>query len=261
MGNQLDRKILEELKRFKSITSNSENLNEQLVGDVATFEMGSHVDRLLKKAKAMEAAELGEQEEEEVPLEVEDEGETEELDIAAEPEGDAEAAATPPPLEGGDELAADDITTDVDIDTPEETATGDETELDVTELVTKQEEVSTELSGQKDILQKNTESLDDLMNKLSSLESHLTSMDDMVSKISNLEKKIEEYRPRTPEEKIGLRKYDSGPFNKTLSDFFTDKEDVFDETGKKQYILKPDDVEDYSSDDIKKSFDPQDEEN
>ena len=227
MGNQLDRKILEELKRFKSITSNSENLNEQLVGDVATFEMGSHVDRLLKKAKAMEAAELGEQEEEEVPLEVEDEGETEELDI----------------------------------DTPEETATGDETELDVTELVTKQEEVSTELSGQKDILQKNTESLDDLMNKLSSLESHLTSMDDMVSKISNLEKKIEEYRPRTPEEKIGLRKYDSGPFNKTLSDFFTDKEDVFDETGKKQYILKPDDVEDYSSDDIKKSFDPQDEEN
>ena len=154
MGNQLDRKILEELKRFKSITSNSENLNEQLVGDVATFEMGSHVDRLLKKAKAMEAAELGEQEEEEVPLEVEDEGETEELDVAAEPEGDAEAAATPPPLEGGDELAADDITTDVDIDTPEETATGDETELDVTELVTKQEEVSTELSGQKDILQK-----------------------------------------------------------------------------------------------------------
>ena len=121
--------------------------------------------------------------------------------------------------------------------------------------------MNSELSDQKDILQKNTESLEDLMSKLSSLESHLTSMDDMVNKISSLEKKIEEYRPRTPEEKIGLRKYDSGPFNKTLSDFFTDKEDVFDETGKKQYILKPEDVEDYSKDDIKKSFDPTEEEN
>ena len=96
------------------------------------------------------------------------------------------------------------------------------------------------------------------MTKLSDLESHLTSMDDMVDKIGSLEKKIEEYRPRTPEEKIGLRKHDSGPYTKTLTDFFTDKEDVFDETGKKQYILKPDEVEDYSDDDIKKSFNEED---
>ena len=80
-----------------------------------------------------------------------------------------------------------------------------------------------------------------------------------INKISSLEDKIEEYRPRTPEEKIGLRKHDSGPYNKTLSDFFTDKEDVFDKTGKKQYILTKDEAENYSKDDIKKSFSQPDE--
>ena len=247
MDKKIDNKIVEELKRFQTITSNSQNLNEQTVGGMATFEMGSHVDRLLKKARALEMAEQEE-------LEVGDEAETEELDIPLDPEGETEELDT-------DIDAELDTEVDTEVEGEIEDTTGDETELDVTELVTKQDEVNTELSDQKDILQKNTESLDDLMNKLSSLESHLTSMDDMVNKISNLEKKIEEYRPRTPEEKIGLRKHDSGPYTKTLTDFFTDKEDVFDETGKKQYILKPDDLEDYSNDDIKKSFDPDQEEN
>lgn len=244
MAKKIDNKILEELKRFQTITNNSQNLNEQMIGDVSTFEMGSHVDRLLQKAKAMEMAE------QEVP-ELEDEAETEELDTPVDPEGETEELDTDIDSEVDTEIGGEEV----------EDTTDNETELDVTELVTTHDEMNSELSDQKDILQKNTESLEDLMSKLSSLESHLTSMDDMVNKISSLEKKIEEYRPRTPEEKIGLRKYDSGPFNKTLSDFFTDKEDVFDETGKKQYILKPEDVEDYSKDDIKKSFDPTEEEN
>lgn len=248
MANKTDKKILEELKRFQTITQNSQNLDEQMVSGLGNLGMGSHVERLLNRAKAMEM------EEQEVP-ELEDETETEELEIPLDPEGETEELDTDIDAELDTE-----VDTEVGGEEIEDTTT-DETELDVTELVTKQDEVNTELSDQKDILQKNTESLDDLMNKLSSLENHLTSMDDMVNKISNLEKKIEEYRPRTPEEKIGLRKYDSGPFNKTLTDFFTDKEEVFDETGKKQYILKKDDVENYSEDDIKKSFDPNQEEN
>ena len=111
------------------------------------------------------------------------------------------------------------------------------------------------------ILSKNTESLDDLMTKLSDLETQLSSMEDVATKISSLEDKLEEYRPRTPQEQIGLRKHDSGPYNRTLSDFFTDKEEVFDKTGKKQYILTKDEVEDYSDVDIQKSFGDPDEEN
>ena len=149
MANKIDKSILEELKRFQAITNNSENLNEQMVGGMATFEMGSHVDRLLKRAKAME---MEEQEEEVIPVEDESEiapvaGEEEEIDV--------EAEATPPEAEGGEEGGEDIETAEVDIDAEvEETPEGDETELDVTDLVSKQEEVNTELSGQKDILQK-----------------------------------------------------------------------------------------------------------
>jgi len=251
MAKELEKKLLKELSRFKEINHNTQNLDEQMVGSMGNLGMGSHIDRLAKRFN------MGEQEEpevetEEVPLDPE--AETEEMpdELAGETEG-GEEMDMDVDMEGGDE----EMEMDTDIDVGGE----DTTELDVTDLVTKQDEVNTELSDQKDILSKNSQSLDDLMNKLSDLEDHLTSMDDMVEKISNLENKIEEYRPRTPEEKIGLRKHDSGPYNQNLSDFFTDKEEIFDKTGKKQYILTKDDVEDFSKDDIKKSFSqPEDEE-
>mgnify|MGYP003646518055 CR=1 FL=1 len=231
--DNIEKTLLKELSRFKEIGYNIENLEEQVVSGMGNLGMGSHVERLAKRFNI----ELGEQEDPEA--------------LPLDPDAEMED------MEGGDEET--DIDMDVDIDTQTDTEAEDTTELDVTDLVTKQDETNTELSDQKDILSKNTESLDDLMTKLADLETHLSSMDDMVNKISNLEDKIEEYRPRTPEEQIGLRKYDSGPYNKTLSDFFNDKEDVFDKTGKKQYILTPDEVENYNEDDIRKSFDNQNE--
>ena len=241
MAKEIEKSILEELKRFNQINHNMDNLNEQKINSVGDgmadvgsgFEHQQGSSDRLKKFKVQQ--DIGEQEvpgEEEVAIE-------DELDVETEDE----------PVE--DELEVDmGIEDELDVDT----AVEDTTELDVTDLVTKQDEVSSEISNQKDILSKNTESLNDLMTKLSDLETHLSSMDVMVSKIENLEDKIEEYRPRTPQEALGLRKLDSGPFNKTLSDFFTDKEEVFDKTGKKQYILTKDEVEDYSDVDIQKSF-------
>ena len=135
-----------------------------------------------------------------------------------------------------------------------EEPTDNTTELDVTDLVSKDDEISDELTAQKDILSKNTDGLNDLMTKLTDLEQHLSSMDVMVDKISNLEDKIEKYRPRTPQEKMDLRKYDSGPFNNTLTDFFVDKKEIFDKTGKEEYILTPEEVEDYNESEIKQSF-------
>ena len=243
MAKELEKKLIEELNRFKQIKHNTDNLNEQMIGGVGNLGMGSHVERLLKKAH-----ELGEQE-----MELDPEAEVEDLEGAEE---DLEGAEDE--LEGEEETLDAEIDTDIDAELTDDTE--DTKELDVTDLVTKQDEVNSELSDQKDILSKNTQSLDDLMTKLSDLETHLTSMDDMVNKISNLEKKIEEYRPRTPGEKIELRKHDSGPYHKTLSDFFTDKEEVFDKTGKKQYILTKDEAEDYSDSDIQKSFNEDDEE-
>ena len=79
-------------------------------------------------------------------------------------------------------------------------------------------------------------------------------MDNIIDKLNSIETKIEKYRVKTPEEKLQLRSLDSGPFNQKLSQFFDEKEDEFEETGKEQYILTPDEVENYSPNEIKKSF-------
>jgi len=242
MAKELEKKLLEELSRFRQISHNTENLKEQMIGGVGSggLGMGSHVERLLKKARVLDELE-------------EQEGDTDELDPMGDEEVvddmgvDSEEDVVDDELDSIDD---EEVIDDMDMDVTD----GDTTEVDVTTLVDKQDEVSTELGDQKDILEKNTQSLEDLMGKLSDLETHLTSMDDMVAKISNLEDKLEAYRPRTNQEKIDIRKFDSGPYNKTLSDFFTDKEEVFDKTGKKQYILTKDEVDNYSDDDIKKSF-------
>jgi len=240
--DNIEKELLKELNRFKEIGRNSENLDEQsmmvgLGGGSGFVQNQGGSDTLNKFTKRQE---VGEQE---VPLDPD--AETEELEDEV-PVGDEE-------LEMGDEEMGDE---EIGIEEPE----SDSTELDITDLVNKEEEISNELEGQSDILSKNTDSLDDLMTKLGDLETHLGSMDDMMAKISSLEDKIEEYRPRTPEEKTELRKYDSGPFSNTLSDFFTDKEEVFDKTGKKQYILKQEDIENYNEVDIKDSFNATEEE-
>ena len=243
--DNIERVLIKELNRFKEIGRNSENLDEQsmmvgLGGGSGFIQDQGDSDQLKKYKKRQE---VGEQE---VP------GEDPEEEIVLDPDAETEE------LEGGEEEMGDDVgmEDDMGMDEPE----SDSTELDITDLVNKEDEISDELEGQSDILSKNTESLDDLMTKLGDLEKHLGSMDDMMGKISSLEDKIEEYRPRTPEEKTELRKYDSGPFNNTLSDFFTDKEEVFDKTGKKQYILKQEDIENYNEVDIKNSFDSPEEE-
>ena len=252
MAKEIEKSILQELNRFSEINHNMDNLNEQKINSIGAgmadvgsgFEHQQGSSDRLKKFKIQQ--DIGEQEvpDEDVDL-GDEEGGDEEL-------GDEELDVDVETEDGGIE---DDL--DMDLDTGSE----DTTELEVTDLVTKQDETNTELSDQKDILSKNTESLDDLMTKLSDLETQLSSMEDVATKISSLEDKLEEYRPRTPQEQIGLRKHDSGPYNRTLSDFFTDKEEVFDKTGKKQYILTKDEVEDYSDVDIQKSFGDPDKEN
>ena len=79
-------------------------------------------------------------------------------------------------------------------------------------------------------------------------------MDEIISKLNTLELKIEKYRTKSPEEKMELRTLDSGPFNQKLSQFFEDKEEDFEKTGKDQYIITPDEVENYSPNEIKRSF-------
>ena len=87
------------------------------------------------------------------------------------------------------------------------------------------------------------------------MEEKLAEMDSIVQKIDIIDAKVEKYRPKTAQEKLELRSLDSGPFKEKLSDFFRDKEEEMERTGKNEYVLTQDEVENYSPSEIEKSFD------
>jgi hypothetical protein len=130
-----------------------------------------------------------------------------------------------------------------------------ETDPDVEKLDNKKEiEVTDLVKTQKSVEQKQEEYFETLFNHLEDLESKLSTMDEIMNKLNSLESKIEKYRVKTPEEKLELRTLDSGPFNQKLSQFFEDKEGEMELTGKNEYVLTSDEVENYSPNEIKRSF-------
>jgi hypothetical protein len=165
----------------------------------------------------------------------------------------------PLPDEGGEETTDSevdieevpepvDVENDPDVEVVGDEDTTDEEgteELDVTELVTTQKEIS----------DKQDEYMETMFSKLDDLTSKLSEMDTILNKINDLEQKVEKYRQKSPEEKLQLRSLDSYPYNQKLTDFFMDKQDELEQTGKNEYILTSDEVESYSDGDIKKSFD------
>jgi molecular chaperone GrpE (heat shock protein) len=178
-------------------------------------------------------------------------------------------APPPPPLPGEDPTALPpapgaepapatdappqviDVETDTEVEkiddsgkSEEESSDGGTEELEITDLVKSQENIET----------KQEEYFNNLFSQVSSLESKLGEMDMILNKLNSLEAKIEKYREKTPQEKLELRTYDSYPFNQKLTDFFDDKKEEMEKTGKNDYVLTTDDVTDINDKDIKDSF-------
>jgi molecular chaperone GrpE (heat shock protein) len=167
----------------------------------------------------------------------------------------APAEATPPPAPeaGATEPQPIDVESDPDVEkiddegkSEEEEEESSSEELDVTELV----------DSQKNIEKKQDEYFDNLFSQLNNLQSKLGEMDNIMNKLNSLESKIEKYREKTPQEKLELRSYDSYPFSQKLSQFFDDKQEEMEKTGKNDYVLTSDDVTDMNINDIKNSFQP-----
>jgi hypothetical protein len=118
-------------------------------------------------------------------------------------------------------------------------------ELDITDLV----------NSQKNIENKQQEYFDMMFKQIEDMQSKLNSMDQVFEKLNSMEEKIEQNRPKTPQEKLELRSLDSGPFHQKLSDFFQDKQEDLTKSGKNEYVLTSDEVENIVPSDIKKSFD------
>jgi hypothetical protein len=214
----LDRKIISEIERYRNI---NKYITEQAL------------DAAAPPPPADPAADLG---------------------AVAPPPADPAAAAPPPPAADATpqpiDVENDPDVEKIDDDGKSEEKTDDEEsgseELDITELV----------DSQKSIEQKQEDYFENLFGQLTKLESRLGEMDQIMSKLNTLEAKIEKYREKTPQEKLELRSYDSYPFNQKLSDFFEDKKEEMELTGKKDYVLTTDDVTDINANDVKKSFQP-----
>jgi DNA repair exonuclease SbcCD ATPase subunit len=169
-------------------------------------------------------------------------------------EQDELAGGLPPAPEGDVPPAPVDVENDPDVEKIDSEGKGEEStddedseELDITELV----------NSQKDISQKQDQYFEQLFGHLENLESKLGEMDQLMNKVNSLEDKLEKYRPKTPQEKLELRSLDSGPYNQKLSDFFVDKETEMEKSGKNEYVLTTDDVENFTPSEIKTSFSPE----
>lgn len=190
--------------------------------------------------------------------------EQEETELPA-PEADVEGGDELPPLsdegtEGGDTGVDEvpepvDIETDPDVEVVDDEGTDSTEDLDMGETGTEELDVTELVTTQKDISDKQDEYMETMFSKLEDLTSKLGEMDNILNKINDLETKVEKYRQKTPEEKLQLRSLDSYPYNQKLTDFFMDKQGEFEQTGKNEYVLTDDNVENYSESDIKKSFD------
>ena len=153
-----------------------------------------------------------------------------------------DAGATPPPAESQPiDVANDPDVEKVGEEGPEETGTE---ELEITDLVKSQQNIET----------KQEEYFNNLFNQLNGLESKLKDMESIFTKLNDIESKIEQYKPKTAQEKLELRSLDSGPFNQKLSDFFVDKEEEMEKSGKNEYVLTTDEVEDFTPSEIKTTF-------
>jgi molecular chaperone GrpE (heat shock protein) len=161
----------------------------------------------------------------------------------APPTGEAPLPAVPPtPID----VEADPDVEKIDNKGESEESEGSTEELDVTDLVKSQEKME----------KKQEDYFNNLFSQIENLENKLSEMDTIVSKLNSLESKIEKYREKTPQEKLELRTYDSYPFTQKLSDFFEDKKEEMEKTGKKDYILTTDQVTDIVDKEVKDSFLP-----
>ena len=170
----------------------------------------------------------------------------------------------------GEEAPAEEESTEDEFGTADEFTAADELEdegeveeIDVTAIVGKSEEAKDLAQKAVTVGEKNTEFLQSLTDKLSNLESSLSKMDTIATKINKLEQDV-----KTPEEKLELRSLDSYPFNVNLSDYWEEKAnkdknyrissgEENSNGEQKEYVIKPEDIENFNDNDIEKSFSPE----
>jgi hypothetical protein len=135
----------------------------------------------------------------------------------------------------------------------------DSEQIDITDLVNMTKSIKKDLEDNKMDNSGAIQKMDDVFTKLNDLEAKLSEMDSLVHKIDALGIKIDQMKPETPVEKLEMRSLDSYPFNEKPDQFFAHKQDEMRKTRKNEYVLTKDDVSAYSNDQIKQTFNPEEE--
>lgn len=134
-------------------------------------------------------------------------------------------------------------------------------EIDITDLVNMTKSIKNNIDDNKADHVSVLNKMDDVFSKLTDLEAKLGEMDQVVAKIEQLGVQVQQMKPETPQEKLEMRSLDSYPFNQRPNQFFDQKQGEMRASGKNEYILSKQDVQDYSPDTIKTSFNPEEKEN
>lgn len=134
--------------------------------------------------------------------------------------------------------------------------TEDTEEIDITDLVNMTKNIKNDLENNKTDNASVIGKMDDVFTKLGDLEQKLAQMDAVMAKIDELGAKVEASKPKTGVEKLEMRSLDSYPFNEKPQEFFAHKQGEMAASGKNEYVLTKDEVENYPTDTIKTSFNP-----
>jgi hypothetical protein len=165
------------------------------------------------------------------------------------PAGDMGGDVPPPPPAGGD----------MGVPPMDDAGMGGDTEeIDITDLVNMTKNIKNDLESNKQDNSAVINKMDDVFTKLNDLEGKLAQMDQVMAKIDQLGATVEANKPKSEVEKLEMRSLDSYPFNEKPQEFFAHKQGEMRASGKNEYVLTKDDVDNYPVDQIRSSFNQED---
>jgi hypothetical protein len=158
------------------------------------------------------------------------------------------------PVDAAAEMPPMDPAAPAPMDAPADLAMGDTEEIDITDLVNMTKSLKKDIEGTQNDNSTVIGKMDDVFTKLDDLASKLSEMDTLVQKIEQLGVEVKQMKPETPQEKLEMRSLDSYPFNQKPTDFFSQKQEEMKASGKNEYVLTKDEVNDFTPETLRDTF-------
>jgi hypothetical protein len=271
MEKGLSKELQESLKRHRELlgydpTKGTSSLNEIRRHTYPVDDMTDYADEEEKETTDTEGGDNEDFDFGGGEGDTEEGGDNADFDFGGE-EGDAEADTE----EGGEEEETDEFGTADEFsaaDELEDEESDEEVEeIDVTDIVKRADDAKGYSEKAVKAAEEGKNMITDLMSKFDALQTSLSKIDTVANELNVIKRDIQSQKPK---EKLELRSLDSYPFNVKLTDYWNDEKlkDNYEVTsgrpdGQSQdgevkvWKVKPEDVKDYNTNDIKKSFVPE----